>query len=77
MYKAIIFSFSLLMSLQLLAQKINIIPQPTTVEEKSGSFTINKSTPIVAKTKDEIKSDTLALLLSQTHYLLVGLLLVS
>jgi len=56
MYKAIIFSFSLLMSLQLLAQKINIIPQPTTVEEKSGSFTINKSTPIVAKTKDEIKS---------------------
>lgn len=38
------------------AQDINIIPKPVLLVEKSGSFIITKNTPLVAKTKDEIKS---------------------
>ncbi len=40
----------------LVAQTINIIPKPTKIVEKTGSFSITKSTTIVAKTRDELKS---------------------
>ncbi|WP_262919434.1 glycoside hydrolase family 20 zincin-like fold domain-containing protein [Niabella hibiscisoli] len=39
-----------------IAQKVNIIPQPTSITEKEGFFTITPKTAIIAQTKDEIKS---------------------
>lgn len=38
------------------AQKVNIIPQPTSITEKEGFFTLTPKTPIIAQTKDELKS---------------------
>lgn len=38
------------------AQNIHIIPQPTSIIEKTGSFSLTKKTALIAKTKDEIKS---------------------
>lgn len=56
MQKFYLFFLLFFVSLHLCAQKISIIPQPTQVIEKPGSFTITKNTAIVAKTKDEIKT---------------------
>lgn len=38
------------------AQKVNIIPQPTSITEKEGFFTLTTKTAIIAQTKDELKS---------------------
>ena len=57
MLKSVSFLVVMLLSCHFLtAQKINIIPKPTSVTEKTGSFTIKQNTAIVARTKDEIKS---------------------
>lgn len=42
--------------LEVTAQEINIIPKPTSLTKLVGNFTLTENTPIVAKTKDEIKS---------------------
>ncbi|WP_346239541.1 beta-N-acetylhexosaminidase [Niabella insulamsoli] len=57
MRKPLSLLLAMLLGCQLLmAQKVNIIPKPTSVVEKTGSFTISKKTPIIAKSKDEVKS---------------------
>ncbi|MGC4232890.1 MAG: beta-N-acetylhexosaminidase [Niabella sp.] len=57
MLKSVSFLFTMLVCWQFLtAQKINIIPKPTSITEKAGKFTIKRNTTIVAGTKDEIKS---------------------
>ncbi|GAB3422791.1 beta-N-acetylhexosaminidase [Niabella aquatica] len=57
MLKSVPFLLAMLLSYQFLtAQNVNIIPQPTSISEKTGTFTINNKTVIVARTKDEIKS---------------------
>lgn len=38
------------------AQEFNIVPKPTSLIKKSGIFSITKNTPIIATTKDDIKS---------------------
>ncbi|WP_207513914.1 beta-N-acetylhexosaminidase [Longitalea luteola] len=38
------------------AQDINIIPQPSSVQQKQGRFIIKRTTPIVAKSPEEIRS---------------------
>ncbi|MFT4092272.1 MAG: beta-N-acetylhexosaminidase [Niabella sp.] len=38
------------------AQKVNIIPRPSSLTEKAGSFILTRNTILIAKTKDEIKS---------------------
>ncbi len=57
MLKSVSFLFTMLACCHFLtAQKVNIIPQPTSITERAGTFTIKRNTVIVAGTKDEIKS---------------------
>lgn len=56
MHKTFITLLLFAVSYQLIAQEFDIIPKPTSVIKKTGTFAITKSTPIIAKTKDDIKS---------------------
>ncbi len=57
MLKPLVLLFSvLLIGSIVMSQNINIIPKPTSITEKNGSYTISNQTAIIAKSKDEIKS---------------------
>lgn len=57
MLKSFSFTLLLLATCALVtAQKVNIIPQPTSITEKEGFFTLTAKTAIIAQTKDELKS---------------------
>ena len=51
--KKVLLFISLACSVLANAQKINIIPQPVSVVEQEGSFTLTKKTPIIAATAND------------------------
>lgn len=56
MRKICTFLLLFIIASQLIAQEISIIPKPTSLTKKTGTFVITSKTPIIAKTQDDIKS---------------------
>lgn len=64
----LLIALSFILSLQLSAQDIQIVPQPASVTPKMGSFELNSQTPIIVKSeKDQLSADFLNQYLS-TYY---------
>lgn len=54
---------------KVIAQRINIIPEPVSIIEKNGSFQLNDQTVIVISTNDSVVKRTVDLLIEQLAFL--------
>ena len=52
------------------AQRISIIPQPQSVEERSGNFNISSATKIIDKTGDSLVAETIQLFIKELQSLI-------